>query len=198
MDKPPPKGLVWRVAAVLLTLLVLTGVVWGAFVYAGAWLASAAGTPTSADVVVVLGGDGGERYARARQLVLDGYSTRLLLINPGESISTNTRDRLRGVDVQVDNLPRSTWQEAQAVRRWMQAYGWKTVLVVSDPPHLMRVNYAFASNLRGSGLTFTLVGSEPRWWTAWHWWQNAESKRFVISEVSKMGYYLVRYGFGLF
>jgi uncharacterized SAM-binding protein YcdF (DUF218 family) len=181
----------------LLLLLCLTSLVYVGFLAAGAWLASPAQPPTPADAVVVLGGDGGLRYATARTLLLDGYSQRMLLIHPIDSAQKDALERLRGVQVHINNEPRSTWQEAQAVRTWMLANGLKSVLVVSDPPHLLRVHYAWASNFWGSGLAYTLIASSPPWWSARQWWQNPQAKDFVTSELLKLGYYLVRYGFGL-
>ena len=168
------------------------------FVAAGSVLASPAARPYPADVVVVLGGDDdGARYARGRQLVLDGYSTRLWQSNPKAAERVDALAKLPGVAVHFDNVPDNTWQEAQAVQAWMQTHGYKTALVVSDPPHLLRVGYAFASNLWGSGLKFTLIASEPTWWSAWSWWQDEQSAIFVTTEFTKLGYYLVRYRFGL-
>ena len=139
------------VSLVLLLLLsVFAGLgYWGA----GGILSFPAASPQRADVAVVLGGDGGARYARGRDLMLQGQSSRLLVINPSDAERQDAQKTLRDRDVYFDSTPRSTWQEAQTVRFWMQVNGWQSVLVVSDPPHLLRVGYAFASNLRGTGLT---------------------------------------------
>jgi len=120
-----------------------------------------------------------------------------LFINPSDAERQDAQKTLRGRDVYFDSTPRNTWQEAQTVRFWMQVNGWQSVLVVSDPPHLLRVGYAFASNLRGTGLTYALVATNPPWWSAWRWWQNPQSRGFVVSEVLKLVYYLGRYRFGL-
>lgn len=184
-------------AALLHLLLTLTSLVGGGLLTAGVWLSAPAQVPSPADAVVVLGGDGGARYATARILVLDGYSKRLLLVHPSESTQKDSLERLRGVQVHINLAPHNTWQEAQAVRIWMQANSLKSVLVVSDPPHLLRVHYAWASNFWSSGLDYTLIASNPPWWSSWRWWQNPQANDFVTSEVQKLGYYLVRYGFGL-
>ena len=168
------------------------------FLAAGALLASPAALPQRADLVVVLGGGpDGARYKRGRQLVLDGFSTSMWQSNPKAVERVDALGKLPGVGVHFDSVPGNTWQEAQAVQEWMQSHGYKSALVVSDPPHLLRVGYAFASNLWGNGLRFTLVASEPTWWSAWSWWTNQQSELFVKAEVVKLGYYLVRYRFGL-
>lgn len=103
----------------LLTLAVMAAILGLArlgYLNAGVILSYPAGQPHSADLVVVLGGDGGARYPMGTELVLDGNSARLLLINPGDSIRKDALGRLRGVDVRFDTAPRNTWEEAQAVR----------------------------------------------------------------------------------
>ncbi len=70
-------------------------------------------------------------------------------------------------------------------------------LVVSDPPHLLRLQYAWFSSFRGTDLIYTLIASNPPWWNPWRWWQNPVSVEFVESEVLKLGYYLLHYRFGL-
>ena len=95
-----------------------------------------------------------------------------------------------------DNTPDHTWDEAQVVRAHMLANGWHTALAVSDPPHLLRVAYAWSSAFRGTDLTYTLVSSNPPWWPGWRWWGNPLAAGFVDSEVLKLAYYLLRYPFG--
>ncbi len=184
----------------LLTLAVMAAILGLArlgYLNAGVILSYPAGQPHSADLVVVLGGDGGARYPMGTELVLDGNSARLLLINPGDSIRKDALGRLRGVDVRFDTAPRNTWEEAQAVRATMLAQGWRSVLVVSDPPHMLRLHYAWFSNFWGADLSYTLIATNPPWWSAWQWWQNPVAKEFVKSEVLKLGYYVVQYRFGL-
>lgn len=168
------------------------------FFTAGAVLASPAGLPHRADLVVVLGGGDGERYERGRDLVLKGFADRLIVIIPSPAERKDAIARLPVVEFWDDVKPRNSWGEAQTVRGWMQAQGWRSVLVVTDPPHLLRAQYTWASNFRGADMDFTLVAADPTWWSTWRWWDNRKSIHFVENEVLKMGYYLVRYRFGLF
>lgn len=79
----------------------------------------------------------------------------------------------------------------------MQAQGWKHVLIVTDPPHVRRVDWAWGHVLKGTGLQYTLVESSPPWWNASHWWKNKISKDYVISEYKKYAYYILVYGIGI-
>lgn len=176
----------------LMPELALTG-----FFMAGALLACPAELPRRADVVVVLGGDVlGDRYAWGRDLVLAGYSERLLLINSTASDRKDAQARIPNVELLIDDSPRHSWQEAQTVRARMLANGWKSALVVSEPPHMLRLRYAWASNFRGTGLTYTLVATDPPWWPGWRWWRNRQASDFVGNEVLKLGYYVLRYPLG--
>ena len=165
------------------------------FFSAGSVLSFPVAPPHDADLVVVLGG-GADRYPRGRDLVLAGYSKRLLLISPSAAERKDAQTRLPGVELVFDDSPVHTWGEAQMVRTRMQANGWHTALVVSDPPHLLRVAYSWLSAFRGTDLTYTLISSEPPWWPGWRWWRNPQASSFVGDEVLKLGFYLLRYPFG--
>ena len=187
------------VAVLCLPELALTG-----FFAAGSLLASPAEAPRAVDAVVVLGGDWAasgvtNRYARGRDLVLAGYSSRLMLVYPSAADVTDARARVSGVEI-VDSTqaPDSagSWAEAITVRERMQAEGLRTVMVVSDPPHMLRLRYTWGSVLRGTGLRYTLVATSPPWWPGWRWWRNPQASDFVGNEVLKLGYYLVKYRFG--
>ena len=183
--------------ACLLGLLLLPEISLLGYVTAGALLSLPADLPRRTDAVVVVGGGDGARYIRGRKLVMAGYSQRLLLINSSSSEREDALQSLQGVEVRIDDLPQNSWQEAQAVRAWMTTYGWRSVMVVSDPPHLLRLRYTWSSVLRGMDVTYFLVSSDPTWWSAWAWWQNPLSAQFVGDEVLKLGYYVLRYRFDL-
>ena len=170
------------------------------FFTVGFVLSAPASLPHHADAVVVLGGGSGEggRYARGRELVLAGFSDRLVLIQPNSDDLKDALEHFKAVTIWDDISPGNSWGEAQVTREQMEANGWHSVLVVSDPPHMLRLSYCWSSQLRGSNLSYTLVASSPPWWSAWHWWGNKSSSDFVGNEVLKLGYYVVRYRLGLF
>ena len=168
------------------------------FFTTGALLSAPAGEARHVDAVVVLGGDGrvGGRYVHGRDLVLAGYSQRLILVYPSAGQISDAQATMPGVEI-VDSTPATgSWGEALAVRQLMQAEGLRIVMVVSDPPHMLRLRYTWGSVLRGTGLHYTLVATSPPWWPGWRWWRNPESASFVGNEVLKLGYYVVRYRFG--
>lgn len=193
MDRRASLAMIGIVAFLCLPELALLG-----FFTTGALLSAPAGEARSVDAVVVLGGDGGTggRYARGRDLVLAGYSNRLILLYPTATEIKDALAKVPSVDI-VDSMDgRGSWGEALAVRERMQAEGLHTVMVVSDPPHMLRLRYTWGSILRGTGLDYTLVATTPPWWPGWRWWRNPGASDFVGNEVLKLGYYVVRYRFG--
>jgi uncharacterized SAM-binding protein YcdF (DUF218 family) len=188
----------FRLAALLLCLALPEVTLLG-FFSAGAVLAWPAAQPSQADAIVVLGGDGTNgRYARGLELLQAGYSGQLVLIEPNAADRKHVLAKVPGVLIWDDVVPGNSWGEAKVTRARMLANGWRTALVVSDPPHLLRVAYAWSSNFWGSGLSYTLIATHPPWWSAWRWWAHPQSASFVENEVLKLGYYVVRYRFGLF
>jgi len=195
MDRRASLAMTGIVAFLCLPELALLG-----FFSTGALLAAPAGAARPVDAVVVLGGDAGVggRYARGRDLVLAGYSKRLVLLYPSAVQLRDARARLPGVEI-VDSMnERGSWGEAMAVRDLMRLEGLRTVMVVSDPPHMLRLRYTWGSVLRGTDMDYTLVATTPTWWPGWRWWRNPQASDFVGNEVLKLGYYVVRYRFGFF
>jgi uncharacterized SAM-binding protein YcdF (DUF218 family) len=191
-------GMRARVLALLLCLALPEVALLG-FFSAGAVLAWPASQPQHADVIVVLGGDGTNgRYTRGLEFLHAGYSRQLVLIEPNPADRKNALANVPGVLIWDDVVPGNSWGEAKATRARMLANGWRTALVVSDPPHLLRLQYAWSSNFWGTGLSYTLIATHPPWWSVWRWWVNPYASSFVGEEVLKLGYYLVRYRFGLF
>lgn len=162
----------------------------------GPILSFPAGPPVTAELVVVLGGGGGPaRFAMGLELAGSGIAPKLLLIHPEPDQLKMAKEApgLDRVSVFSDDFSVNSWDEAVSTRAWMEARGVKRVLVVSDPPHMLRLSYAWSRVFAGSGLSFSLVSSRPPWWSAWRWWANENSRHFVGNEVLKLAYYIWHY-----
>mgnify|MGYP003812976923 CR=1 FL=1 len=185
----------------LVTFLCLPELALLGFFTMGALLSAPAGLPGNVGAVVVLGGDWGpggvgNRYSYARDLVLAGYSKRLILIHPDAAVIKDVHDKVPDAVIMNALQAPGSWGEALTVRQRMLAQGLRSVIVVSDPPHMLRLRYTWGSILRGTGLDYTLVATTPPWWPGWRWWRNPGASDFVGNEVLKLGYYVVRYRFG--
>lgn len=183
-------------------MLVLPVIVLLAVIHLGSWLAAPAAQPIMADAVVVLGGDGGNgRAKRAGKLFLAGFARQVVLTgHPGKhEISGDVKADLRvkllidmGVPPSVllfDSVSRNSWEEARNGRQIMDEKGWQRVLVVSDPPHLRRLQLAWWYALSDGRKQFTLVASEADWWHPALWWRDKRSAIFVGRETLGLLYY---------
>ena len=59
---------------------------------------------------------------------------------------------------------RNSYTEAEQLLALMRKEGWRTLIVVSDPPHMRRLAWTWARVFEGTGLDYVLVASEPDWW----------------------------------
>lgn len=178
--------------------LVLVGMLVVAFFLGAGWLlALPAEQPAKADVAVALGGSP-DRLDHALALLDAGWVKHVIAIQPDSAKRRAIGDRY-GSDgpVHIEDRPANTWQEAESTKAWMKREGWKRVMVVSDPPHLLRADYAFASVLRDTDATYRLIATPADWWSAMGWWRQPQSFQYVGSEWVKLGYYVLHYGYGL-
>ena len=179
---------VWLVAVSTAVLCLLTLTQLGHFVDAGE-----ASPPAHADLLIVLGGDDGSRVIRGAQLFQSGIAPRILLTGiefaPVESqrYYLNWRAVLlfdAGVAKNAllfDAVSANSRDEAVNTLNLMRRNGWRSVVVVTDPPHMRRLNWVWGKVFANSGLSYALVSSRPTWWHADDWWTNEKSAQFVLS-----------------
>lgn len=104
-----------------------------------------ADSPRRADAILVLGGlqDGREYYALS--LAQRGLAPTVFVSNPYDEPSKYMRsvcDEPHGVEVICfDPSPRTTRGEARALRDEAARRGWKSVMVVTNTPHVTRAKY---------------------------------------------------------
>jgi uncharacterized SAM-binding protein YcdF (DUF218 family) len=175
------------------------------FMQAGSFLAGDVTAPEQGDLIVVLGGDAGARSMRSVELYLQGYAPRILLSGledgeaPVQTYYLNWRAQYlmaSGIprrDILYDARSQNTWEEACDTLALMKRKGWRHVLVVSDPPHMRRLQWVWSRTFKDSGRTFSLCASRPFWWDEKRWWGNELSAKFVIMEYLKIAYYLLKY-----
>lgn len=193
------RRLVWKwAAAALLAVLSVTG-----FLQAGQFLQEPVKAPAKADLIVALGGDSGGRVHKAAALYQQGFAPRVMLTGlEGGYFGTrlnylNWRARVlveQGVPetaLLFDEISASSWDEAVNTLKLMQAKDFHSVLVVSDPPHLRRLDWVWGKVFAGSGKEYRLIASDMENWDAGRWWRNENSAQFLVMEYVKLGYYLI-------
>ena len=185
----------------VLVLCVAAGTI--AFFQVGYFLEAPSQQPEKADLIVSLGGGSSNRVHRAAELYEQGLAPNVLLIGAGGD-DPNTRPhssdwRIRfllehGVPdnmLAFDTISTNSWEEAVNTLRLMQERNWRRVLVVSDPPHLRRLAWAWGKVFKGSGKEYRLIAARLEGWDPRRWWQNDYSARYVMTEVNKLAYYRV-------
>jgi len=193
------RSVFWVVS--VLALCIAVGTI--AFFRVGYFLEAPSQQPGKADLIVALGGDNGSRVLKTAELFKEGFSSNVLLTgmegSHAETLSyyLNWRTRIlvdRGVPENVlifDERSTNSWEEAVNTLRLMREKNWQRVLVVSDPPHLRRLDWAWGKVFEGSGKEYRLIAAPLEDWDPGRWWQNENSARFVVMEVTKLAYYQV-------
>ncbi len=193
---------------VLLTLLVTALLAAGAAVLAawrvGYWLEAPGQAPKRADAIAVLGGDEeGERATRAIALYRQGFAPVVVLTGLEMGVAPIPADlNWRAQFMEERGVPRSAMHferqaynsltEAEQLREMMRREGWRTLIVVSDPPHMRRLAWVYANAFDGSNVEVVFVASRPVWWQPGTWWRVERSGQFVLQELIKLGYYGAR------
>lgn len=168
-------------------------------------LQSPSDKPVPADAIVILGGGGVERLLEAFNLCQEGYATKFILPGADDGVAISKLGTLdsRAKWLMLNGIPadnifivdrsHNSWLEAQRTLEVMRQHHWKKVIVVSDPPHLLRLAYAWGKTFYGQPQNYLLVPTKPKWWVPWKWWKNEVSSNFIHNEVLKLGYYVVTY-----
>lgn len=184
----------------LLPLLLVAFVLAGAYGYseAGKFVSGPVDEPVRSDLVVSLGGEAYRRGGKAAELWRAGLAPRIFLAGPagpGDArVALLARQGVPASAILADGKSRHSWDEAVNTYRLMEANGWKSVLVVSDPPHLRRLSWTWEHVFVGSGMSFRLIPAPMPGWDAAHWWRDPGSAHYVKTELEKLVFYLFRYG----
>jgi uncharacterized SAM-binding protein YcdF (DUF218 family) len=115
---------------------------------------------TSADAVVVLAGDYGDRLERGLALMQAGVAPTLVLdgLPDGRAAAALCESRQRFEVVCLRPLPDSTRTEAQAAGRLAATRGWERVLVVTTRSHVTRAGVMFR---RCTPAEVDVTGTDP-------------------------------------
>ena len=178
-------------SAILLTMLVVIGVVVGAFKAAEPLLVVRTSLEP-ADVIVVLGGDGPSRARRAAALYRGGAAPKVLVtgIDDCRSIRDYMVDGGVPADaIQIECASRSTWENAVFSAPLLAAMGARSAILVTSWFHTRRALAVFQQVL-----------PEIEWMSAPV--ERGESYRhmirnggglMVLAEYAKIGWYYLRY-----
>ncbi|MFZ5802246.1 MAG: YdcF family protein [Candidatus Omnitrophota bacterium] len=169
-----------------------------------------------AEAIVVLRGDDYFRFQKAADLLAEGYGDKILVapifeeIDPGyvqfqarilseEPVEAAEYVRRAlafygvGSDrIEVLPLPvTSTYEEAMGVRRYAEAKGLRSILLVTSTYHMRRALMIFKKVLQGSGVSVAHVMVESPGFKAREWWRQELSVKQVLQEYLSIGFNLV-------
>lgn len=196
---PPIVSMKLFLKLALFFLLSISAVAGISFLSLGFLVSQHASNPEKSDVIIVLGGDNGLRVRKGAELYRAGYANHIILTGIDERFyrpaHPNWRERRMitlGVPknaMKVDTKSKTTWEEAENTSKTMKKNGWESAIVVSDPPHMLRLHQTWSRAFEGSSKKFILVSTSPKWWDRVLWWKNKQSYQFVISEIKKNLFY---------
>ncbi|PTB88132.1 hypothetical protein C9925_00260 [cyanobacterium G8-9] len=168
-----------------------------AFLNYGEWI-DVTEEPVKSDIIVCLGGGTVERLNTAVKLFTDGYSKENKVMLIGESYDTKEylKSTYPSVDIEQHHEPKNTKEEVLYIKSYMSEYGYKTALVVTDPPHSRRVRILdIILSVDGvSESTLHLVSSKVDWWKAKKYYDDKRSGETVLSESIRILYTILCYG----
>ena len=192
------------------TILVITFLAVLAFVTRVSWLTAIGNVlvvhdPLApSDVIVVLAGNSPYRARHAEALYAQGLAPRVIISN--EPLSSHgvqtTWLELRQVGlvhltipddaiVPIPEVSDSTYEEAQHSRDIMQAHGWHTAILVTDPFHMRRATLTFRQAFDSAGLTVAASPADEGKNGVDNWWTDRNAIMRVAQEYVKLAYYVV-------
>lgn len=166
--------------------------------------------PRPADYALVLPGGEDTRPFVAVAMVKRGLIHGVLI--PPTVVSPDEMDELvpptheiirrclvmRGVDPSqvtlLEGRSGSTWNDAEALSRFLEAHSDVTVAVVTNTFHTRRSRWVFRRMLPAHHRQFFFVSAPLDQFNAEDWWHYPDGCRTYLSEYCKFAYYVVRYG----
>ena len=199
-----------------LILLSIAAVVGGAyaFVHLGTFL-TREDPLIKADAIFVLAGTRMLRPLEAADLYREGYAPVIvmtrgteepavdLLARRGHAMAPDV-ERARDVFAEMgipreavvipDRIHDSTAAEAITLRETATRRGWRRVIVVTSRFHLRRAGFAIRRELRGTDLQVVMRASRYDPLHPDRWWTRRAELRWMLSELPKLGAYVLGLG----
>ena len=174
---------------------------------AGAWVVN--DPAAKADAIVIPGGAVENRPFAAAKLYHDGVAPMILYMNvrldPAEELgiyppeAEQTRRVLLSNNVPATAMAMigtniaSTYDEACALRDWVEKTGAKTIVVPTSPFHTRRARWIYGKELWGTGAEVHVIPVKPVRYRVREWWKHEEGLIAFQNEVIKYLYYRLEY-----
>ena len=158
---------------------------------------------TPSDVIIVLAGNSPFRARHAETLYASGLAAHVIISN--EPLSSHgvqtTWLELRQYGlvhlaipddaiVPIPEVSDSTYEEALHSRDVMQAHGWHSAILVTDPFHMRRATLTFRQAFSQADLSVAASPADGSKYGIDNWWTDRNAIMRVAQEYLKLGYYL--------
>ena len=149
----------------------------------------------TADVIVVLAGDPGDRVRHAVGLYRKGVAPKLLM-SGGPTGGTSWAEIMRrqaiglGVperDIWIQDRSTSTTEDARLSLPVLEAHGVKSICLVTSCYHSRRAARTFRGILP-EGCALAVEPEIPAWWRERPWWQHDLGLLIVCTEYAKLAW----------
>lgn len=176
----------------------------------GGWL-DVGQRPGPTDYVMILNGERDSRPFAAADLYQRGLAPRILITSsrpprrptsrPVPHVAVRSILTRCGVDPSaiefVDSRCRSTFDEAQTLKKFLSKRPDTTVTVVTNEFHTRRARWAFGNVLGREMSQVRFVSAKTDHVSPSNWWKHEDGFAWYLSEFFKLSFYWFRYGRGV-
>jgi uncharacterized SAM-binding protein YcdF (DUF218 family) len=177
-------------------IFILILIIFLTFLYNAGKLLVVNETPRKSDVIIVLGGDSGERTEYSVKLYKEGYAKKIMFSGSQNEYEKSTeaftmsRQAISlGVpwyNVILDNKANSTYQNALFTKELALKYGFKSAIVVTSNYHMRRSRLVYKKAFHGTGISLTYCSAVDKEYKPDKWWKDRYTTDIVISEYTKL------------
>jgi uncharacterized SAM-binding protein YcdF (DUF218 family) len=207
----------WLAPLLLTVVLAVAGLtLWAVrtplLIVLGRWLIVDDGKAASADVILVLNGGPETRPFHAAERYAADAAPRVLIVQaepqPAAELGLIPDETHINVAImKAEGVPRdaitvlpggeegatSTFDEAIALRAYVETEPVERVLLVTSAFHTRRARWIVRRLLKGTGVTVD-VSAAPHWdFDATNWWQHERGLLYFFTEVVKLAFYHLHY-----
>lgn len=162
--------------------------------------------PVKSDVIIVLGGGNtGERELKASQLFKESYAPYVIISNGGSRSRPTTAYAEREIGwLREYGVPdsaiipeleaQSTYGNAVFTKQLMEKFNFQSAIVVSSSYHMRRTQYIFNKEYEHSGKKLTYVAAQVPNYSPDSWWSTRSGWSYITSEYKKLIGYWIVYG----
>ena len=165
--------------------------------------------PQKTDAIVVLGGDWfGYRVKKAFALYKEDFSQKKkIVVNGCQQIYLKEGVRVyrseasyllaHGIpakNIDTPNVCGNTMDEVEWIKRYMLEHKYRSLIIVTDPPHTRRVR--MLTKIAGyseNGIKAIFVGADVPWWNREKYYEDMQALRYVVFETIKIPFNYLAY-----